>query len=158
MLLLRRSTTLLILMSRPRSLHSQYVYRQPWIDKQLLTSVLSFQLMNAGRKGQANAVLSEVQNRHDDIRKIERTILVRLELSYQAWAYTAFFIQELHQLFQDMQMLVEQQGTVLTQAEQNAETTVGHLEQGNTMIGKAIRSARATRHVSNQSYSHVCSC
>ncbi|ORY91146.1 t-SNARE, partial [Syncephalastrum racemosum] len=60
-----------------------------------------------------------------------------------------FAQSELHQLFQDMQMLVEQQGTVLTQAEQNAETTVGHLEQGNTMIGKAIRSARATRHVSN---------
>lgn len=46
-----------------------------------------------------------------------------------------------------MSMLVEQQGKVLEQTEEHAETTVGHLEQGNTMIAKAIRSARATRHV-----------
>ena len=45
-------------------------------------------------------------------------------------------------------MLVEQQGEVLTSAEQNAEQTVGHMKEGNTMIAKAILSAKATRHVS----------
>jgi syntaxin 1B/2/3 len=32
--------------------------------------------MHASRRGQSRAVLSEVQNRHDDIKKIEKTILV----------------------------------------------------------------------------------
>ena len=47
-----------------------------------------------------------------------------------------------------MSMLVEQQGEVLTSAEQNAEQTVGHMKEGNSMIAKAILSAKATRHVS----------
>lgn len=47
----------------------------------------------------------------------------------------------------DMQMLVEQQGETVKQVEDHMQTAVGHLEQGNTMIAKAIRSARATRHV-----------
>lgn len=33
--------------------------------------------MSAGRQGQAKAVLSEVQTRHDDIKHIEKTIIVR---------------------------------------------------------------------------------
>jgi hypothetical protein len=33
--------------------------------------------MTAGRQGQAKAVLSEVQTRHDDIKHIEKTIIVR---------------------------------------------------------------------------------
>lgn len=32
--------------------------------------------MQANRSGHARAVLSEVQTRHDDIKKIEKTILV----------------------------------------------------------------------------------
>lgn len=32
--------------------------------------------MQANRSGQARQVLSEVQSRHDDIKKIEKTILV----------------------------------------------------------------------------------
>ncbi|KAI8340274.1 t-SNARE [Chlamydoabsidia padenii] len=84
--------------------------------------------MQASRRGQATAVLSEVQNRHDDIKKIEKTIV------------------ELHQLFMDMQMLVEQQGETINQIEEHAETTAAHLEEGNKFVSKAISSARATRH------------
>ena len=36
--------------------------------------------MNSNRSGQANAVLSEVQTRHDDIKKIERALLVHNKL------------------------------------------------------------------------------
>lgn len=57
-------------------------------------------------------------------------------------------MKELHQLFSDMQMMVEQQGETLTNVEQHAENTVGDLKQGNTFLTKAIASARATRHVS----------
>ncbi|KAI7884582.1 t-SNARE, partial [Lichtheimia hyalospora FSU 10163] len=59
-----------------------------------------------------------------------------------------FAQSELHQLFSDMQMMVEQQGETVTNIEQHAETTVGDLKQGNTFLTKAIASARATRHVS----------
>ena len=34
--------------------------------------------MNTNRSGHANAVLNEVQSRHDDIKKIEKTILVSI--------------------------------------------------------------------------------
>ncbi|CAO3600559.1 unnamed protein product [Absidia cylindrospora] len=83
--------------------------------------------MQAGRTGQAKAVLNEVQDRHQDIKRIEKTIL------------------ELHQLFMDMSMLVEQQGQTLNQVEHHAEDTAGNMEQGNQFISRAIKSARATR-------------
>jgi uncharacterized coiled-coil DUF342 family protein len=92
--------------------------------------------MQTNRSGQARTVLNEVQSRHDDIKKIERTIL------------------ELHQLFMDMQMMIEQQGEVLTQIEVHAETAAQDLEQGNKDVSRAIVSAKATRAVSNVSNPH----
>ncbi|CDS12869.1 hypothetical protein LRAMOSA05053 [Lichtheimia ramosa] len=99
-----------------------------FIDSDDSPQVFAQSLMHATRTNQARAVLSEVQTRHDDIKHIEKTIL------------------ELHQLFSDMQMMVEQQGETLTNVEQHAENTVGDLKQGNTFLTKAIASARATRH------------
>ncbi|KAI7903376.1 t-SNARE [Cokeromyces recurvatus] len=84
-------------------------------------------LVQSNRSGQAKAVLSEVQSRHDDIKRIEKTIL------------------ELHQLFIDMQMMVEQQSETIQQIEQHAESTVIDLEQGAKDIDKAILSAKKTR-------------
>jgi syntaxin 1B/2/3 len=86
--------------------------------------------MTAGRQNQSKAVLSEVQTRHDDIKHIEKTIV------------------ELHQLFMDMQMMVEQQGEVLNNVEQNADETVVNLKQGNTSLTRAIALAKSTRAVS----------
>jgi syntaxin 1B/2/3 len=86
--------------------------------------------MQQQRSGQARAVLSEVQNRHGDIKKIERTIL------------------ELHELFVQMNMLVENQGEVLKEIDMHAQDTVIQLEEGNKQVDKAISSARATRTVS----------
>ncbi|OZJ01712.1 hypothetical protein BZG36_05315 [Bifiguratus adelaidae] len=84
-------------------------------------------LMTAQRSGQARAVLSEVQTRHDDIKKIEKTIL------------------ELHQLFMDMQMMVGQQGETINNIEQYANEAVVHIDEGNKQVGQAVKSARATR-------------
>ncbi|KAF7726925.1 Plasma membrane t-SNARE, secretory vesicle fusion [Apophysomyces ossiformis] len=97
------------------------------LDSDEASQIFAQSLMQANRSGQARAVLSEVQSRHDDIKKIEKTIL------------------ELHQLFMDMQMLVEQQGETLKEIEMHAETTVVDLEQGNKEIAKAIVSAKSTR-------------
>ncbi|CAO3600321.1 unnamed protein product [Absidia cylindrospora] len=97
------------------------------IDSDSSSQVFSQSLMQAGRTSQARAVLSEVQDRHLDIKRIEKTIV------------------ELHQLFMDMSMLVEQQGETLNQVEHHAEDTTANMEQGNTFISKAIKSAKATR-------------
>lgn len=83
--------------------------------------------MSASRQGQSKAVLSEVQTRHDDIKHIEKTIV------------------ELHQLFMDMQMMVEQQGETLNTIENHADNTAADLKQGNTYLTRAITLAKATR-------------
>ncbi|SAL96527.1 hypothetical protein [Absidia glauca] len=94
------------------------------IDSDKSNQVFTQSLMQAGR---AKAVLHEVQDRHQDIKRIERTIL------------------ELHQLFIDMSLLVEQQGVTLKEVEQHAEDTYKNMEQGNQFINRAILSAKATR-------------
>ncbi|CAO3587392.1 unnamed protein product [Absidia cylindrospora] len=97
------------------------------LDSDEASQIFTQSLMQTNRSGQARAVLSEVQSRHDDIKKIEKTIL------------------ELHQLFMDMQMMIEQQGEVLNQVEVHAETAAHDLEQGNKDVSRAIVSAKATR-------------
>ncbi|KAL0075247.1 t-SNARE [Phycomyces blakesleeanus] len=91
------------------------------------TQIFAQSLMQANRSGQARAVLNEVQTRHDDIKKIEKTIL------------------QLHQLFMDMQMMVEQQGETLKEVEMHSEAVMMDLEQGNKDIDRAIVSAKSTR-------------
>ncbi|KAL7310665.1 hypothetical protein PS15m_010136 [Mucor circinelloides] len=92
-------------------------------DAQIFTQ----SLMQATRRGHAKAVLSEVQNRHDDIKNIEKTIV------------------ELHQLFMDMSLLVERQQETVNVVEQNAETAAVQLEEGTKLVKRAIMSAKATR-------------
>lgn len=89
--------------------------------------IFSQSLMQATRRGHAKAVLSEVQNRHDDIKNIEKTIV------------------ELHQLFMDMSLLVERQQETVNVVEQNAETAAVQLEEGTNLVKRAIMSAKATR-------------
>lgn len=103
--------------------------------------------MQSSRSGQAKQVLSEVQSRHDDIKKIEKTILVSENFKLDLLLLTVY-IQELHQLFVDMQMMVEQQAETLTQIEVHAEHTMVDLEQGVKDVDRAIVSAKSTRTVS----------
>ncbi|KAI9245096.1 t-SNARE [Phascolomyces articulosus] len=84
-------------------------------------------LMNSNRSGQANAILSEVQTRHDDIKKIERALL------------------DLHQLFEDMQTLVEYQGQTLDQIEDYTNGAVDDIEKGVKHTDEAIKIAKRTR-------------
>ncbi|KAI8143227.1 t-SNARE [Fennellomyces sp. T-0311] len=98
-----------------------------YMDSDQGTQIFSQSIMQSGRQGASRAVLSEVQSRHDDIRRIEKTLV------------------ELHQLFNDMSMLVERQGEVVVQIEQNAQTTAGELKEGNRAIKRAVELARSTR-------------
>lgn len=84
-------------------------------------------LMQSNRRGQAQAVLNAVQDRHAQLQKIEKQMM------------------ELTQLFQDMDTLVIQQDPLVVNIEAKGEEVVDNLVRGNAEIGTAINTARATR-------------
>lgn len=84
-------------------------------------------LMQSGRQGQASAALSAVQDRHDQIRKIERQMA------------------ELTQLFEDVNAVVVQQEADVTRIEASGQDAVDHLEQGGKQVSEAVTIARAAR-------------
>ncbi|ORZ19178.1 t-SNARE [Lobosporangium transversale] len=84
-------------------------------------------VLQSTRYGDANRALREVQSRHDDIKKIEKTIL------------------ELQQLFIDMETLVTDQGVVMETIEQNTQQANTSLQSGNQQVDNAISSARSAR-------------
>ncbi|KAI1823216.1 t-SNARE [Xylaria intraflava] len=84
-------------------------------------------MMQSNRRGQAQAVLNAVQDRHAQLQKIEQQMM------------------ELTQLFQDMDTLVVQQDVAVTTIEAKGEDIVENLDKGNVEIGTAVKTARATR-------------
>jgi len=84
-------------------------------------------LRQSQRSADARGVLNDVQNRHEDIKKIERTLV------------------ELFQLFQDMAVMVEEQDEQIIHIEQKAEEVVRDMEVGHNEITKAIVSAKGAR-------------
>jgi len=86
--------------------------------------VFSQALMN---KDKHSAAYQEVQQRHQDIQRIEQTLT------------------ELAQLFNDMSILVEQQDETLTAIEANATNVEKDTEQGLQYTETAVVSARAAR-------------
>ncbi|ORX95986.1 t-SNARE [Basidiobolus meristosporus CBS 931.73] len=84
-------------------------------------------LMSSSRSTEAREVLKEVQNRHDDIKKIEKSIV------------------ELARLFEEMQTLITLQDEMIQQIDENMGTTVNHSTEANKQIEQAIVYARASR-------------
>ncbi len=89
--------------------------------------IFSQALLQSNRRGEARTALQEVQARHQDIQKIERTM------------------NELAQLFQDMAVIVETQEPVVTQINQASESAKTNLQDGVVQTDKAVKSARAAR-------------
>ncbi|KAH7155375.1 t-SNARE [Dactylonectria estremocensis] len=89
--------------------------------------VFSNAMMRSDRQGQARAALTAVQDRHVALAKIEQQM------------------NELSQLFIDMDTLVVQQEAAVTQIEQKGEEVVENLDKGNEEIGVAVNTARKTR-------------
>ncbi|KAK9764599.1 hypothetical protein K7432_007760 [Basidiobolus ranarum] len=83
-------------------------------------------VLNSSR-GEAKRVMKSVQDRHEDIVKIEKNII------------------ELANLFQEMQLLVEAQDEQLQTVEQQMNNTVGHTTNANTQIDTAINHAKSAR-------------
>jgi len=91
------------------------------------TQIFQQALLNSDRRGQAQSTMRNVQQRHEAIQQIERTMI------------------ELQQLFQDLDAIVVQQEAPIMAIEQKAEETNQHLEAGNVEVEKAVGSARAAR-------------
>ncbi|KAF7544119.1 hypothetical protein G7Z17_g10202 [Cylindrodendrum hubeiense] len=89
--------------------------------------VFSQAMMQSDRQGRARAALSAVQDRHAALAKIEQQM------------------NELSQLFIDMDTLVVQQEAAVTQIEQKGEEVVENLDKGNEEMGVAVNTARKTR-------------
>ncbi|KAF9920420.1 Plasma membrane t-SNARE, secretory vesicle fusion [Linnemannia zychae] len=84
-------------------------------------------VLQSTRYSDANRALREVQSRHDDIKKIEKTIV------------------ELNQLFMDMETLVTDQGEVLNTIEENTAQADTQMQQGNKEVDVAITNAKGAR-------------
>ncbi|KZT11267.1 t-SNARE [Laetiporus sulphureus 93-53] len=89
--------------------------------------IFSQALMNSNRYGEARSAYREVQERHEDIKRIEKTLT------------------ELAQLFNDMSVLVEQQDETINVIETTAATVEKDTEVGLGYTEKAVDSARAAR-------------
>ncbi|TIC08808.1 t-SNARE [Wallemia mellicola] len=89
--------------------------------------IFSQALLQSNRYGDAKSAYREVQDRHQDIKKIERTLT------------------ELAQLFNDMSILVEQQDETLQNIHASAEETNKDMELGLIQTERAVKSARAAR-------------
>jgi len=84
-------------------------------------------LTSSTRYGESRAAYREVQERHEDIRKIERTLA------------------ELAQLFNDMDILVTQQDDMINAIETSATQVQKDTEAGLGQTEKAVEHARSAR-------------
>ncbi|CAE6472778.1 unnamed protein product [Rhizoctonia solani] len=89
--------------------------------------IFSQALMNSNRFGESRAAYKEVQSRHEDLKKIEKTLT------------------ELAQLFNDMSVLVAQQDETIDTIEQHAMETHKDMEAGLQHTEAAVVSARGAR-------------
>ncbi|CAE6443027.1 unnamed protein product [Rhizoctonia solani] len=89
--------------------------------------VFSQALMSSNRYGESRLAYREVQARHDDIKKIEKTLT------------------ELAQLFSDMSVMVAQQDETIDAIETHAAQADKAMEQGLQETDKAVDHARAAR-------------
>ncbi|CCK69839.1 syntaxin KNAG_0D00870 [Huiozyma naganishii CBS 8797] len=89
--------------------------------------IFSQALLNANRRGEAKTALAEVQARHQELLRLEKTM------------------QELNQLFSDMEELVIEQEENVQAIDQNVEEAQQDVEQGVGHTNKAVKSARRAR-------------
>lgn len=89
--------------------------------------VFSQAILNASRRGEAKTALAEVQARHRELQKLEKTMA------------------ELAQLFQDMEELVTEQHQVFEAVDDNITRAQNDIEKGYGQVGVAVEHARGRR-------------
>ena len=85
------------------------------------------QQLKTNRTATANTVLGNVRARHNDIQKIERTMI------------------ELQALMEDLASTIQLQDTQIQQTEQHTEQVKHDTEAGNVQLTKGIEHARRAR-------------
>lgn len=83
--------------------------------------------LRTNRTGHASSVLGNVRARHNELQRIEQTLV------------------ELSMLYQELATVVEQQDPVVEAAEDNAVQTNMNIEKGNEEVSKANEHAKRTR-------------
>ncbi|KAK5987556.1 Syntaxin-like protein psy1 [Cladobotryum mycophilum] len=83
--------------------------------------------LRTNRTGHAASLLGNVRARHNELQRIEQTLV------------------ELSILYQELAALVEQQDPVIIAAEENAQQTVDNIEKGNEQVLQATDHARRAR-------------
>ncbi|KAL7271588.1 hypothetical protein RUND412_005647 [Rhizina undulata] len=89
--------------------------------------VFSQALLTGNRRGEARSALREVQARHTEIQRIEKTII------------------ELAQLFEQMEQLVVEQEPMVEAIEHHGEQITQDVGKADEELGVAVQSARAAR-------------
>ncbi|AMD21407.1 HER128Cp [Eremothecium sinecaudum] len=89
--------------------------------------IFSQALLNANRRGEAKTALAEVQARHQELLKLEKTMA------------------ELTQLFNDMEHLVIEQNEQIEDVDKQVVEAQQDVEQGVGHTNKAVKSARRAR-------------
>jgi syntaxin 1B/2/3 len=83
--------------------------------------------MNSNRRGDAQTTLNAVRQRHEEIQRIEQTIV------------------ELGQLFEDLDRIVMEHEPLIQNIEQKGEEVQQNVEAGVGELDKGVKSARAAR-------------
>ncbi|KAK9461536.1 t-SNARE [Lipomyces oligophaga] len=89
--------------------------------------IFSQALLNSNRRGEARAALTEVQNRHKDIQKMERTMA------------------ELLQLFKEMEEVIQLQAQDVQTVDNTTKRVEREVNKGVEETRGAVKSARAAR-------------
>ncbi|KAL7415083.1 t-SNARE [Mrakia frigida] len=97
------------------------------LDAGVEGQIFSQALLSGARHSEARGAFRAVQERQEEIRKIERTL------------------EELATMFSDMSMLVNRQDEVLQVIEKNAETSYQDMEQGVNHLDRGVETAKKTR-------------
>lgn len=89
--------------------------------------IFSNALLQGNRRGEARSALREVQSRHNELQRIEKTII------------------ELAQLFNDMEQLVTEQEPMVEQIDQRGEEITQNVDKAQEELGGAVEKARSRR-------------
>ncbi|KAA8894907.1 t-SNARE [Sphaerosporella brunnea] len=89
--------------------------------------IFSQALLTGNRRGEAGSALREVQARHNEIQRIEKTII------------------ELAQLFNEMEQLVTEQETMVENIDQRGEEITQNVDKAQNELENAVEKARSAR-------------
>ncbi|KAJ3218999.1 Syntaxin-1A [Clydaea vesicula] len=96
-------------------------------NKEEAVPIFAQQVLSGGQKTEAKRALKDIQDRHTDILRIEKSIM------------------ELQQLFMDMSVLVAAQGELLNAIDSHVANAVDETEAGITQLKGAVKLQKKTR-------------